>query len=139
VFRQEYCSADPTRWLRTSELNTAVGMRALVRESQGRAGRYTKKVNGCSLPGTQREKRRASGPASHKAGGGRQARPHSPSSSVLRACLVGSPTQKANPKSATVPVTSNLTAYAWSTKCRRKKKLITQFSCKSRDKSFEPN
>jgi hypothetical protein len=27
----------------------------------------------------------------------------------------------------------------WSTKYRRKKKLITQFSCKSRDKSFEPN
>jgi hypothetical protein len=47
--------------------------------------------------------------------------------------------QKANPKSATVPVTSNLTAYAWSTKYRRKKKLITQFCCKSRDKSFEPN
>jgi hypothetical protein len=42
--------------------------------------------------------------------------------------------QKANQKSATVPVTSNLTPYAW-----RKKKLITQFGCKSRDKSFEPN
>jgi hypothetical protein len=58
---------------------------------------------------------------------------------------VGDPTkrlfslQKANPKSATVPVTSNLTAYAWSTKYMRKKKLITQFGCKSRDKSFEPN
>jgi len=47
--------------------------------------------------------------------------------------------QKANPKSATVPITSNLTAYAWSTKYRRKKKLIAQFGCKSRDKSFEPN
>jgi hypothetical protein len=57
----------------------------------------------------------------------------------LRACLVPPPTQKANSKSATVPVTSNLAAHAWSTKCRRKKKLITQFSCKSRDKSFEPN
>jgi hypothetical protein len=34
-----------------------------------------------------------------------------------------SPTQKANPKSATVPVTSNLAAHAWSTKCRRKKKI----------------
>jgi hypothetical protein len=51
------------------------------------------------------------------------------------ACLV----QKSEPKNATVLVTSNLTAYVWSTKCRRKKKLITQFSCKSRDKSFEPN
>jgi hypothetical protein len=47
--------------------------------------------------------------------------------------------QKVNPKSATVLITSNLTADAWSTKYRRKKKLITQFSCKSRDKSFEPN
>jgi hypothetical protein len=47
--------------------------------------------------------------------------------------------QKVNLKSATVPVTSNLAAHAWSIKCRRKKKLITQFSCKSRDKSFEPN
>jgi hypothetical protein len=47
--------------------------------------------------------------------------------------------KKVNPKSATVSVTSNLTANAWSTKCRRKKKLITQFSYKSRDKSFEPN
>jgi hypothetical protein len=47
--------------------------------------------------------------------------------------------QKAKPKSDTVLVTSNLTAYAWSTKYMRKKKLITQFGCKSRDKSFEPN
>jgi hypothetical protein len=47
--------------------------------------------------------------------------------------------QKVNPKSDTVPVTSNLAAHAWSTKYRRKKKLITQFNCKSRDKSFEPN
>jgi hypothetical protein len=47
--------------------------------------------------------------------------------------------REVNPKSATVPVTSNLAAHAWSIKCRRKKKLITQFSCKSRDKSFEPN
>jgi hypothetical protein len=47
--------------------------------------------------------------------------------------------KKVNPKSATVPVTSNLAAHAWSTKCRRKKKLITQFSYKSRDKSFKPN
>jgi ribonuclease HI len=35
-----------------------------------------------------------------------------------RACLVGMRTKKENLKSATVPVTSNLTAYAWSTKCR---------------------
>jgi hypothetical protein len=42
--------------------------------------------------------------------------------------------QKVNKKSATVLVTSNLTAHTWSTKCRRKKKLITQFSYKSRDK-----
>jgi hypothetical protein len=47
--------------------------------------------------------------------------------------------RKVNPKGATVSVTSNLAAHAWSTKCRRKKKLIIQFSCKSRDKSFEPN
>jgi hypothetical protein len=47
--------------------------------------------------------------------------------------------RKVNPKSATVSVTLNLAAHAWSTKYRRKKKLITQFSCKSRDKSFEPN
>jgi hypothetical protein len=47
--------------------------------------------------------------------------------------------RKVNPKSATVSVTSNFAAHAWSTKCRRKKKLIIQFSCKSRDKSFEPN
>jgi hypothetical protein len=47
--------------------------------------------------------------------------------------------RKVNPKSATVSVTSNLAVHAWSTKCRRNKKLITQFSCKSRDKSFEPN
>jgi hypothetical protein len=47
--------------------------------------------------------------------------------------------QKANLKSAIISITSNLRTYAWSTKYRRKKKLITQFSCKSRDKSFEPN
>jgi hypothetical protein len=57
----------------------------------------------------------------------------------IRACLVDIHTQKENPKSATVPVTSNLAAHAWSIKYRRKKKLITQFSCKSRDKSFKPN
>ena len=38
-----------------------------------------------------------------------------------------------------VPVTSNLTAHAWSTKCRRKKKLIAQSRWKLRDKCFEPN
>jgi hypothetical protein len=47
--------------------------------------------------------------------------------------------QEVNPKSGTISVTLNFVAHAWSTKCRRKKKLITQFSCKSRDKSFEPN
>jgi hypothetical protein len=55
-------------------------------------------------------------------------------------CQLNSPlVPKRNSKSVTVPVTSNLAAHACSTKCRRKKKLITQFSCKSRDKSFEPN
>ena len=34
-------------------------------------------------------------------------------------------------------VTSNLAANALSIKCRRKQKLITQFVCKSRDKSFD--
>jgi hypothetical protein len=58
--------------------------------------------------------------------------------SLVGMCTYMNP-RKVNPKSATVPVTSNLVAYAWSTKCRRKKKLITQFSCKSQDKSFEPN
>jgi hypothetical protein len=52
-----------------------------------------------------------------------------------RACLVPHTTKKV----CTVSITSNLATHAWSTKCRRKKKLITQFSCKSRDKSFEPN
>ena len=41
-------------------------------------------------------------------------------------------------KFCAVPVTSNLAAHVWSTKCRRKKKLITQFTEKSRDKTFEP-
>ena len=36
-------------------------------------------------------------------------------------------------------VTSNLVAYAWNIKYKRKQKLITQFSCKSRDKSFDPS
>ena len=36
-------------------------------------------------------------------------------------------------------VTSNLTAHAWSTKCRRKTKLIAQLGEKSRDETFEPN
>jgi hypothetical protein len=52
-----------------------------------------------------------------------------------RACLVAIQSKKV----CTVLVTSNLAVHVWSTKCRRKKKLITQFSCKSRDKSFEPN
>jgi hypothetical protein len=43
---------------------------------------------------------------------------------------------KRNPKSATVHVTSNLTAHALNVD---EKKLITQFSCKSRDKSSESN
>ena len=44
-----------------------------------------------------------------------------------------------NPKNfCAVPVTSNLAAHAWSTKCRRKKK-IAQLGEKSRDETFEPN
>ena len=35
------------------------------------------------------------------------------------------------------PVTSDLVAYAWNTKYRRKQKLIIQFSYKSRDESFD--
>jgi hypothetical protein len=42
-------------------------------------------------------------------------------------------------KVCTLPLVSNLAAHVWSTKYRRKKKIITQFSCKSRHKSFEPN
>ena len=38
-----------------------------------------------------------------------------------------------------VTVTSNLAAHACSTKCRWKKKLITQLVEKSRDETFEPN
>jgi hypothetical protein len=36
-------------------------------------------------------------------------------------------------------ITSNLAAHAWSIKCRRNKKLIAQFTVKSRDESFKPN
>ena len=36
-------------------------------------------------------------------------------------------------------VTSNLVAHALNIKYRRKQKLITQFSCKSRDESFNPS
>jgi len=36
-------------------------------------------------------------------------------------------------------ITSNLAAHAWSIKYRRKQKLITQFTCKSRDESFDPS
>ena len=50
----------------------------------------------------------------------------------LRACLESK-------KFCAVLVTSNLAAHAWSTKCRRKKKLITQLGEKSRDKTFKPN
>jgi hypothetical protein len=34
---------------------------------------------------------------------------------------------------------TNLTAHAWSIKCRREKKIIAQFGWKSRDERFEPN
>ena len=44
--------------------------------------------------------------------------------SLLRACLDSK-------KFYVVLVISNLTAHAWSTKCRRKKKLITQLAEKS--------
>ena len=46
--------------------------------------------------------------------------------------------RKVFPKSATVPVTSNLAIRAWSIKCKQKK-LITQFGWKLRDERFEPN
>ena len=49
----------------------------------------------------------------------------------LRACLDSK-------KFCAVPITSNLTTHAWSTKCRRKK-LIAQLGEKSRDETFKPN
>jgi hypothetical protein len=42
-------------------------------------------------------------------------------------------------KFSTQNITSNLATYAWSIKCRRNKKIIAQFTVKSRDKSFKPN
>jgi len=53
---------------------------------------------------------------------------------ILRSCLVHLKNQK---KKSRFPVTSNLTAHAWSIGYRRKQKLIAQFTCKSRDESFE--
>ena len=50
----------------------------------------------------------------------------------IRACLVPK-------KFCALNITSNLAAHAWSTKCRRKKKLITQLVEKSRDETFESN
>ena len=42
-------------------------------------------------------------------------------------------------KICAVPVTLNLAAHTWSTKYKRKKKLIAQLGEKSRDETFKPN
>jgi hypothetical protein len=46
--------------------------------------------------------------------------------------------KKVNLKSVTVSIILNLAVHIWNTKYRRKK-LIRQFSCKLRDKSFKSN